>query len=130
MWSCPHNEMIEAVLLHASTAIRRRTFACARIRAGSRFKRFLCFVLIAERCFRVPLRCSRIPPGVLVPQIEDHYPRIPLLNKLLATSCITAVALGWDIRAAIAMGGIKWMGGFISISIGCLGVKSRHQTPI
>jgi hypothetical protein len=36
------------------------------IRAGSRFKRFLCFVLINVRCFRVP-------PGVRVPQVEDHW---------------------------------------------------------
>jgi hypothetical protein len=37
----------------------------ARIRAGSRFKRFLCLVLIYVRCFRVP-------PWVRVTQVEDH----------------------------------------------------------
>jgi hypothetical protein len=33
-----------------------------RIRAGSRFKRFLCFVWIDVRCFRVP-------------QVQDHWSR-------------------------------------------------------
>jgi hypothetical protein len=36
---------------------------CIRLRAGSRFKRFLCFDLINERCFRVS-------PAVRSPQIE------------------------------------------------------------
>jgi hypothetical protein len=35
----------------------------ARIRAGSRFKRFLCFILIDVRCFRVL-------SGVRVPQLK------------------------------------------------------------
>jgi hypothetical protein len=38
----------------------------ARIRAGSRLKRFLCFILIGARCLR-------LPSWVLVPQIEDHW---------------------------------------------------------
>jgi hypothetical protein len=42
----------------------------ARIRAGSRFKRFLWFVLIDVRCFRVP-------PGIRVPQVEDHRSKGP-----------------------------------------------------
>jgi hypothetical protein len=33
--------------------------------SGSRFKRFLCFVLIDVTCFR-------LPPGVRVPQVEYH----------------------------------------------------------
>jgi hypothetical protein len=51
-------------------------------------------------------------------------------GRLLATSGMTAVALSWDIRAVMAMGGIERMGGFIFISAGCLGVKSRHLQPI
>jgi hypothetical protein len=40
-----------------------------RIRAGSRFKLLLCSVLIDTRCFRIPLKCLRVP------QVEDHCHR-------------------------------------------------------
>jgi hypothetical protein len=40
----------------------------ARIRAGSRFRQFLRFVLIHVRCFRVS-------PGVRILQVEDHILR-------------------------------------------------------
>jgi hypothetical protein len=40
----------------------------ARIRAGSMFSRFLCFVLSDVRGFRVS-------PGVRIPQFEDHCTR-------------------------------------------------------
>jgi hypothetical protein len=49
--------------------VRGRLFVSARIRAGSKFKRFLCFVLIDVRCFR-------LRPGVSVFQDEDHCPRV------------------------------------------------------
>jgi hypothetical protein len=53
-----------------------------RIRAGSRFKQFLCFVLI-------DVRYLRVLPGVHVPQTEDHCSRghcfsiINLLQQLV-----------------------------------------------
>jgi hypothetical protein len=40
-----------------------------RIGAGSRFKRFLCFVLI-------DVRCLSVPPEVCVPHVIDHYSRL------------------------------------------------------
>jgi hypothetical protein len=40
----------------------------AGIRPGSMFKRFLCFVLI-------DIRCLSVPPGVRVPEVEDHCSR-------------------------------------------------------
>jgi hypothetical protein len=40
-----------------------RIFVSARIRGGSRFKGFLCFVLI-------DVRCLSVPPGVCVPQVK------------------------------------------------------------
>jgi hypothetical protein len=49
-----------------------RIFMSARIRAGSRFKRFLRFVLIDVRCFHVS-------PWVRVPQVEDHCSKSPNL---------------------------------------------------
>jgi hypothetical protein len=49
----------------------------ARIRAGSRFKRFLCFVLIDVRCFRVP-------PGICAAQVEQHSRRA---QGILDTKC-------------------------------------------
>jgi hypothetical protein len=52
-----------ACFWHASTSIQGRIFVSARIRAGSRFKRFLCFVLIEVRCFRVPPKMSLRSPG-------------------------------------------------------------------
>jgi hypothetical protein len=51
--------MIELVW-HGNTSIRERVFMIVKIRAGSRFKQFLCFALI-------DVRCSRIP------QVEDHW---------------------------------------------------------
>jgi hypothetical protein len=44
----------------------------ARIRAGSRFKRFMCFALIDILCFR-------LPPEVGVHQVEDHWSIAPRL---------------------------------------------------
>jgi hypothetical protein len=49
MWFWPVNEMSELV-----SGIQGRTFMSARIRAGSRFKQFLCFVLIDVRIFAYP----------------------------------------------------------------------------
>jgi hypothetical protein len=40
----------------------------ARVRAGSRLRRFICFVLIDVRCLLVPLE-------VCVPHVKDHYSR-------------------------------------------------------
>jgi hypothetical protein len=52
---------------HAATAIGINIFMSARLRAGSRFRRFLCFVLIDVRCFRVPSKMSsRIPGGARI----------------------------------------------------------------
>jgi hypothetical protein len=51
LWSI--NEMIELV-----SGIQGRIIVSVRIRAGSRIKRFLCFVLIDVRCFRVPPKMS------------------------------------------------------------------------
>jgi hypothetical protein len=45
-------------------SVRGRIFVSARIIAGSRFKRFLCFVLIDVRCFRLPSEMSYISQPV------------------------------------------------------------------
>jgi hypothetical protein len=63
-------------LWHASALVRGRIFMSARIGAGSRFKRFLCSVMI-------DIRCSRVLSGVLVPQVEDHC--LKLLPVLAGT---------------------------------------------
>jgi hypothetical protein len=47
----------------------------ARIRAGSRSKRFLCFILIDVRCFRLPSKMSSRTPRENVPQVEDNCSR-------------------------------------------------------
>jgi hypothetical protein len=39
---------------HASISIRGRIFVSAKTRSGSKFKLFLCFLLIDARSFRVP----------------------------------------------------------------------------
>jgi hypothetical protein len=57
--------MIELVSVMPALKFRGRIFLSARIRAGSRFKRFLCFGLVGVRQFR-------IPPGVCELQVEDH----------------------------------------------------------
>jgi hypothetical protein len=41
----------------------------ARIRSGSRAKRYLCFVL-------TDVRCLRVLPGVRLSQVEDHCYRL------------------------------------------------------
>jgi hypothetical protein len=46
-----------------------------RIRAGSKFKHFPCFVLIDVRCFTYLIKSFRIPFGVRVPQVEDEWSR-------------------------------------------------------
>jgi hypothetical protein len=54
-----------ACFWHSGTSIRGRIFVSARIRAGSRFKRFLCFDLMFSD---TPLRCFRVPQVVIVPK--------------------------------------------------------------
>jgi hypothetical protein len=61
-----------ACFWHASTQIRGRIFVSARIRTGSRFKRFLCFVLINVRCFRVPSEVSSRYPAGTRTQVVYH----------------------------------------------------------
>jgi hypothetical protein len=56
-----------ACFWHVSTSVRGRIFVSAKIRASSRFKRFLCFVLIDVRCFRV------LPKMSSILQVEDHW---------------------------------------------------------
>jgi hypothetical protein len=64
-WSC---------CWQASNSIQGRIFMSARIRSNSRFKRFLCSILIDIRCFRLPL-------GVRVPQVEYHCCRLSLMPR-------------------------------------------------
>jgi hypothetical protein len=42
----------------------------ARVRSGSRLKRFLCFVSIDVRYFRLPPRCLPVPPGYTYPRLK------------------------------------------------------------
>jgi hypothetical protein len=56
-----------ACFWHASTSLPGRIFLSARIRAGSRFKRFLCSV------FEYSSRCLCVPSGVRVPHVEYHW---------------------------------------------------------
>jgi hypothetical protein len=51
---------------HASTSIRSRIFLSVRIKAGSRFKRFLCFVLIYVRWFPVS-------PELRFPVVKNYW---------------------------------------------------------
>jgi hypothetical protein len=46
----------------------------ARIRAGSRLNRFLCFVLIDARCFRV---IAKMFSGISILQVEDQWFTLP-----------------------------------------------------
>jgi hypothetical protein len=62
----------------------------ARIRACSGFKRFLCFVLIDVRCFRVlRKRVFAYPPVVRVAQVEDQWNRRLLVWNLTNVQCWT-----------------------------------------
>jgi hypothetical protein len=63
--------MIELVSGMPAPQFRRRIFVSAKIRAGSRFKRFLCFILIYITSFSVPL-------GVCVPQVKYHCSNLRL----------------------------------------------------
>jgi hypothetical protein len=65
MWFWPDNEMIELVSGMPAPQFEDESSLIARIRAASRFKRFLSFVLMVVRCFR-------IPPGIRVPHVEGH----------------------------------------------------------
>jgi hypothetical protein len=47
------------------------------------FKWFLCFVLINVRCFRVPLKCLRVPP--FENKIRIYIPTSSLENALTKT---------------------------------------------
>jgi hypothetical protein len=64
--------MIELVSGMPAPQFGERMFVSARIRAGSRFKRFLCSVLIDVRCFSYSLTRLRVPSRVRIPQVEDH----------------------------------------------------------
>jgi hypothetical protein len=51
--------------VHASISVRGKILVSDKIIGCSRFKRLLCFVVIAVRCLRVP-------QGVLELQVEGH----------------------------------------------------------
>jgi hypothetical protein len=53
MWFWPVNEMIELLSGMPAPQFGEESSLSARFRAGSRFKRFLCFYLIVVRCFHV-----------------------------------------------------------------------------
>jgi hypothetical protein len=55
-----------------------------KIRAGSRFKRVLCFVLIEIRYSLIPSEMSSPAPGVRVPKVEDHWSRPTIESSFLA----------------------------------------------
>jgi hypothetical protein len=61
MWFWSVNEMIELVYGMPTPQIGLNLNE--RIRAGSRFKRFMYFVLFDVRCFRVALKMSSRTPG-------------------------------------------------------------------
>jgi hypothetical protein len=61
----------------------------ARIRAGSKFKRFLCFVLIDVRSFRVSPKMSSLALEVHVPEVENHCYRVYDYNKLVQFFSVT-----------------------------------------
>jgi hypothetical protein len=65
MWFWPLNEMIELVSGMPTPQFGDESLLSLRIGAGSRFNRFLCFVLIDIKCLRVPL-------WVHVTRIEDN----------------------------------------------------------
>jgi hypothetical protein len=56
----------------ASISVRGRIFVSAKIRPGWRFKRFLCFVSIVVRYFRIPRNISSRTPGERIPQLDHH----------------------------------------------------------
>jgi hypothetical protein len=60
--------MVELVSDMPASQFGGANLVCARIRAGSRFKRFLCFVSIHVRCLPVTV-VVRVPP------VEDHCDR-------------------------------------------------------
>jgi hypothetical protein len=65
------SDLFLTCLWHAITSVWGQILVSAMIRADTRFKRFLCFVLIDVRCFRVP-------------QVEDHC-SISLQDLMLST---------------------------------------------
>jgi hypothetical protein len=59
-----------------------------RIRADSRFKRLQCFILI-------DISCLRVPTGLRVPQVEDHWLGLTILRLVqphVPLSCSRAYA--------------------------------------
>jgi hypothetical protein len=68
MWFWPIKEMTELVSSMPAPQFGGEFFS-ARMRAGSKFKRFLHFVFNDVRCFQVP-------SGVRLLQIEDHCPTL------------------------------------------------------
>jgi hypothetical protein len=69
--------MIELVSVMPAPKFGDESSLSARIRAGSRFSRFLCFVLIDVRCFRV---IAKMFSGISITQVEYQwfkaYPRL------------------------------------------------------
>jgi hypothetical protein len=63
MWFLPVNEIIELDSGMPVLQFGDESSLSVRIRAGSSFKRFLCFVLIDPRCFRLFLKMSSLNPG-------------------------------------------------------------------
>jgi hypothetical protein len=64
MWFWPVNVMTELVSGMPAPQFGDESSLSVKIRVGSRFKRFLRFVLIGVRCFRVPPKMSSCTPGV------------------------------------------------------------------
>jgi hypothetical protein len=68
----------------------------ARITAGSRSKRFVCFVLIDVICFLVPLEMSSRTPGIDVPQVADHsVPQASLLLGYEGSDSFSVLECTW-----------------------------------
>jgi hypothetical protein len=63
MWFWPVNKMTELVSGMPGPQFGDESSLSARIRAGSRFKRFLCFVFIDVRQYRVAL-------GIRLPKLK------------------------------------------------------------
>jgi hypothetical protein len=71
----------------------------ARIRAGSKFERFLCFALI-------DVRCLRVPPGIRVPQVGDHCRRARVAGGRTHCELIVILAAKWKTGCRYSRGAL------------------------
>jgi hypothetical protein len=103
MWFWPFNKAIELVYGMPAPQIRGRIFVSARIEAGLKFKRFLYFVSIDARCFRIP-GYPRLKTSLLDNRVTDICEVVSLTRRPPSTSggflnCVEHISEYWTVLA-------------------------------